>query len=276
MIIKPMLAATIKDVSKLTFPLLASPKLDGIRVLILDKQAYTYSRLNEKFKVLRNRFMRSLLKTLPNGLDGELMTFKEDGSYDTFNDAQSKIMSGDGEHKFEYCIFDCLPNQQCHVPFSTRIDLLNNLDIPFFCNLLTQTKIESLEQLETYEEETIRAGYEGVMLRLTGAPYKQGRSTLNEKYLMKLKRFVDAEAEVVGFEELVRENSSEKTNLMGALICKYNDTMFNIGTGFTDEQRKMIWLSRSQLEGKQVTFKFQSHGVKTAPRSPVFKSFRLE
>lgn len=271
-----MLAATIKDVSKLTFPLLASPKLDGIRVLILDGQAYTYSRLNEKFKVLKNRFMRSLLKTLPNGLDGELISFKDAGSYDTFSDVQSKVMSANGEPKFEYCIFDYLPNGQTHVPFQTRIELLNRLEFPFFVNLLTQTRIDNLTQLETYENETIRAGYEGVMLRLAGAPYKQGRSTLNEKYLMKLKRFIDAEAEVVGFEELVRETSSEHTNLLGALVCKYNDIMFNIGTGFTDEQRKMIWLSRTQLEGKQVTFKYQSFGTKDAPRSPVFKSFRLE
>src|SRR5437899_138139 len=44
-------------------------------------------------------------------------------------------------------------------------------------------------------------GFEGVMLRKPDGPYKFGRSTVREGYLMKVKRFTQEEAVVVGYEE---------------------------------------------------------------------------
>lgn len=275
MITKPMLAGTIEDIHKLTYPLFASPKVDGIRCLVLNGNAYTYSRLNQEFKLLKNQQMRSCLKTLPNGLDGELITIDNTGAPNTFNDIQSKVMSKAVNSPFQYLIFDYLPNQQTHVPFFERCKLLAVLDLPFFCSLLPQTRIDNITQLEEYETQIIAANYEGVMLRKMDASYKQGRSTLNEGYLLKLKRFEDAECEVVGAEELIREHHNESTGLLGALVCRYNDVMFNIGTGFTDLQRKSFWLTRNKLPS-HCTFKFQRCGMKDAPRSPVFKAFVLE
>lgn len=277
-----MLAATVDDITKLCYPLYASPKIDGIRCLILqqdeftaNKNAFTYSRINESFKLLKNLGMRSLLKMLPHGLDGELVTLDNTGNANTFNDIQSKVMSKSVNSPFQYLIFDYLPNQQTQVPYLERCTFLSKLDLPFFCSLLPQTRVDSVEQLEEYESNVIEAGYEGVMIRKIDAPYKQGRSTINEGYLMKLKRFIDAEAEVIGAEELVREHHNEHTGLLGALRCRYNDVLFNIGTGFTELQRKSFWLARNKLP-KHVTFKYQKHGTKDAPRSPVFKSFVIE
>lgn len=279
MITKPMLAGTADDISTLHYPLFASPKIDGIRVLTLEleaKNAYTYSRINEEFKILKNLGMRSLLKMLPAGLDGEIVTLDNTGNVNTFNDIQSKVMSKSVNSPFQYLIFDYLPNQQTHVPFHARMELLSKLvELPFFCSLLPQTYIKEAEELELYEAQVVEAGYEGVMIRKVDAPYKQGRSTLNEGYLLKLKRFEDAECEVVGVEELVREHHNESTGLLGALVCRYNDVMFNIGTGFTDLQRKSFWIARNKLPS-HCTFKFQRCGMKDAPRSPVFKAFVLE
>lgn len=280
MITKPMLASNVEDISALHFPLFASPKVDGIRCLTLEGEkiphnAYTYSRLNEEFKLLKNLGMRTLLKMLPNGLDGELVTLDNTGNVNTFNDIQSKIMSKNVHTPFQYLLFDYLPKQQTKVPYHERARLLNELDLPFFCNLLPQTYIKDVDELELYESQIVEVGYEGVMIRKTDGFYKEGRSTLTEGYLLKLKRFEDAEAEVVGFEELVREHHCEHTGLLGALVCRYNDVMFNIGTGFTEQQRRMFWVMREKLP-KHVTFKFQRHGMKDAPRSPIFKCFVLE
>lgn len=273
-----MLAATIEDISKLKYPIYASPKLDGIRCLTIDGNAYTYSRLNEKFKLIVNRGIRSLLKTLPSGLDGELITLDNQGKHNKFNDVQSKVMSENVKATFQYLVFDYLPNEQCHVPFKHRIEQLVSLNIDaFFVSIIPQTLISSKDELEIYEESIVSTGYEGVMLRATHAPYKQSRSTLNEGYLLKLKRFTDAEATVVGFEELVREHTSEKTNMLGALICRScDDIMFNIGTGFTEWDRKWIWKGRVELEGKQVTFKYQKQRTIDKPISAVFLHFRLD
>lgn len=286
MITKPMLAGTVDDISTLKFPAFASPKVDGIRCLVLEayqpdslaeikKNAYTYSRINEEFKLLKNIQIRSCLKTLPRGLDGEIITLDNTGVSNTFSDIQSKVMSKSIKTAFQYLIFDYLPNEQTHVPYFERCKLLSALDLPFFCTLLPQTRLDSVEQLEEYEAQVIAGGYEGVMLRKIDAPYKQGRSTFNEGYLLKLKRFEDAEAEVIGAEELVREHHGEHTGMLGALQCRYNDVLFNIGTGFTDLQRKSFWMARHKLP-KHCTFKYQKHGTKDAPRSPVFKAFVIE
>ena len=44
-------------------------------------------------------------------------------------------------------------------------------------------------------------GYEGLMLRAPDGPYKFGRSTVKENTLLKVKNFLDDEAEVIGFKE---------------------------------------------------------------------------
>src|SRR5688572_14503491 len=110
---KPMLAATIKDIKELTFPLLASPKLDGIRCVILNGKAVT-----RNLKPIPNDFIRNFLESHPelDGLDGELMLNdppapkkieieEGEGGLD-FNHVQSAVMSSDGEPDFYYAVFD--------------------------------------------------------------------------------------------------------------------------------------------------------------------------
>src|SRR5881628_3661254 len=55
-------------------------------------------------------------------------------------------------------------------------------------------------ELERMESLMVEQGHEGVILRTLGAPYKHGRSTPSGP-LLKLKRFVDFEAEVIGVYE---------------------------------------------------------------------------
>jgi hypothetical protein len=53
------------------------------------------------------------------------------------------------------------------------------------------------------------------MLRDPNGPYKFGRSTRKEGYLLKLKRFCDSEAEVIGVVELMHNGNEAKTNALG-------------------------------------------------------------
>jgi hypothetical protein len=71
----------------LPFPVLATPKLDGIRCLKLGGKALTRS-----FKPISNRFVREWIEAnLPDGVDGELML--RDG---TFSETTSAIGRRDG------------------------------------------------------------------------------------------------------------------------------------------------------------------------------------
>jgi len=64
-----MLAATVKSVGDLRFPLLASPKLDGIRAIVRNGQV-----LGRSLKPLPNKLIQRMLgREDLEGLDGELI-----------------------------------------------------------------------------------------------------------------------------------------------------------------------------------------------------------
>lgn len=58
-------------------------------------------------------------------------------------------------------------------------------------------EIGSAAELAAYKEKCLSEGYEGVMVRDPAGPYKCGRSTVREGWLLKIKRFEDGEAEVL-------------------------------------------------------------------------------
>lgn len=286
MITRPLLAATLEDVSTVKFPVLATPKLDGIRVLKVEGKAVT-----RKFKSVPNKHIRELLeKHLPDGVDGEVMT------PGTFNDIQSKVMSFDGEPEFSFYAFDYVKDD-LNKPYSERVaDMVKTIKkkAPFEIVVLKPVKIYSIEELLAFEEECLAQGYEGVMIRQPDSKYKCGRSTPKEQILMKLKRFLDAEARVIGFEEKMHNDNVQETdefglskrsskkdglkpaNTLGSLLVEDIETgvKFGIGSGFDDALKQEIWNNRKKYLNKLVKYKYQSVGAKDAPRFPVFLGFR--
>jgi DNA ligase-1 len=143
----------------------------------------------------------------------------------------------------------------------------------------------------------VNLGYEGAIVRDPRAPYKEGRSTVKQGWMLKVKRFADDEAEVIGTVEQMR-NDNEATvdelgytkrshhkegktaaGVLGALSVRgttgqFKGVEFEIGTGFTAEQRRNLWAGREYLIGKLVSYKYFPVGVKDKPRFPTFKAFR--
>ncbi len=291
MITRPMLAETLESVEAVKFPVLVSPKLDGIRCVIVDGKA-----LSRKFKAIPNTFVRTWLEAnLPNGIDGELMVGGKN-----FNEVQSAIMSEDGEPEFEFHAFD-LASSGLSEAFSDRYNRLREyIECREFATqhlkLVEHVIVSDVDSLLAYEQECLDAGYEGVMLRSPEGGYKCGRSTLKQAWLLKLKRFADSEAEILGFEELQNNNnekvknelglskrSSHKAGKSGANTLgkfKVRDLTtgveFEIGTGegLTQALRKEIWDTRDAYLGKLVKYKYQPAGQKNLPRFPVWLGFR--
>lgn len=291
MIKKPMLAATLEDITKLKFPVLASPKLDGIRCLKVNGKAVT-----RKFKPVPNHYIRNWIeKNLLDGIDGEIMITNA-----TFNQIQSGVMSEDGEPAFEYHAFDLLRSDNDQ--FDARYLLLEHYikrALPHqktALRLVEHNLISNQEELNAFEVKCLAEGYEGVMVRAPHGPYKNGRSTEREGYLLKIKRFADSEAVVTGYEERLHnaneatkdelgrtKRSSHKANMipddtLGAFNVKdiHTGIEFEIGTGMDDALRKSIWEDRESYIGKLVKYKYQPTGQKDKPRFPVFLGFRDE
>jgi DNA ligase-1 len=294
-----MLASKIDDISLLQYPLLATPKIDGIRCITREKlitdmfQQDSVEAVSRYLSPIRNRHIQQTLAecNLP-GLDGELVTYNKDGEMDSYNDVQSKVMSYEGTPNFMYHVFDLVEP----VPYWDRCAWLKDkLVFPeqHVLRKILPALIEDETHLLAYEESCLGLGFEGVMLRSIDSPYKFGRSTFKQGWLLKLKRFQDSEATVVGFQELQRngndattnalgltERSSHQCNLipagtLGALLVKNEAGIeFAIGTGFDDTTRFLIWSSRPAYLGRLVKYKHQPHGAKEKPRCPVFLGFR--
>lgn len=288
---KPMLAVAVEDLDSLKLPLFASPKLDGIRCLKVDGKALT-----RKFKPVPNHHIRNWIEAnLPDGLDGEIMAPGV-----KFNDLQSLVMTEEGEPEFTFNAFDFLPTDASNkLGFSERYLLLEEVVRKINNPQLVLVKhivIESLGQLQQVEEKMVAEGYEGVMVRSWDGPYKFGRSTLKEQYLLKIKRFYDSEAVINGMtEQMHNVNVAEVSELgytkrshkkegmrpagvMGNLLVNdlQTGTGFEIGSGFTADQRANFWKNQSEFLGTIVKYKYQELGPNGKPRFPVFLGMRDE
>lgn len=280
---KPLLACEV-DLDKLRFPLLASAKLDGVRAIVRD--GVVYSRSN---KPIPNKFVQQQFKHLEH-FDGELIVGYAN-SATVYRDTVSHVMSHDKVgFDVTFHVFDHVANP--HAPYYLRNPAAGQQPRGSAA-LHQQVVIDSMPELLSYEELCLNQGYEGLILRDPNAPYKMGRSTMKEQYLMKLKRFTDAEFEVIGYEERMENTNEAFTSELGrtkrsshqagkvgrgdlgALVLQGDGFTFSCGTGFDDATRQALWAARNRdLIGRLAKIKFFSIGVKDAPRHPVFLGFR--
>lgn len=283
---KPMLAAKT-DGKKLDYPLYASPKLDGVRALVIGGRVYSRS-----LKRIPNRYVQATLgRPVFNGWDGELVVGTP-FAHDVYRKTTSGVMSEDGEPDFKFFAFD---RYDLKLPYYRRYQNLkqNQRDVPWCC-VLNHFLLDDEKHLLQYEQDRLFDGFEGIMLRHPEGPYKFGRATAKEGWLMKLKRFEDSEAKILEIVELMHNNNPAKTNklgnversghkankqagnIMGALKVRDLKTgvEFEIGTGFDWELRARVWRDYKAYIGKIVKYKFFAGGVKDKPRFPVFLGWR--
>lgn len=283
---KPMLAKDW-DQKRQRWPVLASPKFDGIRALNVEGVL-----VSRRLKPIPNKFIREMF-SLPRykGMDGELVL-------GNFQQTTSAVMSHSGEPHVTWRVFDNFTLRDSFEVRLLKVETFASVDAFVFDTpimAVPHVLCKNEDELLEYEIQCLSQGHEGVMIRDPKGPYKFGRSTVREGWLLKVKRFQDAEGIVIGFEELMH-NSNEATtnelgktkrsshkagmvpmNTLGALTLRMeNGVEVSVGSGFTAEQRKKWWKAKEVVLGKRVKFKFQQHGTKDKPRHPVFLGFRAE
>lgn len=281
--IKPMLAATCKDLAAIQYPVVVSPKLDGIRALVIDGVLVSRTLKPIPNAQLQARYGRPEFE----GLDGELI-FGSPTAPDVFNKTTSCVMTRNADADcMMFYVFDKLGA-------GSYIQRIDNIPRSRAIKHVTQSHCYNSADVQNIENQLVEAGYEGIMLRDPQGRYKYGRSTLKEQLLMKYKRFDTSEAIIVGFEEKTHnandatldargytKRSSHQENqipagTLGALIVKDLTTgvEFNIGTGFNDEQRKVMWDNQPFMLGRVVSYQYFPIGVVDKPRFPSFRGLR--
>lgn len=286
-----------------------SPKVDGYRSLIGGGRAWT-----RKLELISNQHTQNLFgHEALNGLDGELCVGPPNAP-DVFNRTQSGVAARDGEPDVVFWVFDVW-NAPKGTTFEQRyaslLHTFTHLE-PYrsypHIKLLEQVRARDMRHVMEYQTECLDKGYEGICLRRASGAYKPGRSTdnpvgavhaksgkpLQEWVMLKVKKFSDGEAEVLGFEEMMHnDNELEENNVGGAKRSKHADGMrpagmlgafkvrdvktgveFNVGSGFDQEERWLYWNNRDKMVGLVLKYKYFEVGVKNAPRHPVFLGFR--
>jgi len=287
MIKKPMLAATIDDITNLRYPVYVSPKLDGIRAIIQNGVV-----LSRSLKPIPNQWVQKLFgRDHLNGLDGELI-LGDPCSPTCFRDTTSFVMSADKvADEIYFHVFDCYGPDA----FNTRLDL-RNFKVGSHPSIIKvpHAHVGTSQLLTHYEEQYLEQGFEGLMVRDPHGLYKFGRSTLKEGGLLKLKRFCDGEAVITGLIEQMHnaneakvnalghtERSSHKENMigkntLGALSVRdiITGVEFEIGSGFDDALRRKLWIEGDSPVGRIVKYRYSPTGSKDKPRFPTFLGFR--
>lgn len=293
---KPMLSATLDDLGSLRFPVLASPKIDGIRSLVMNGVL-----LSRKGKPLPNlHTQRTFGLERLNGLDGELIVGSEVGPK-VFSRSQSGVMTKDGEPSVRFFLFDYFVDSA--KPFNRRLSRtgiiaydLQRMGLPV--EFVEHRMVTTPEQLIELNRTWLEMGYEGTMTRDPQGFYKYGRSTAIEQGLMKWKTFQDAEAVIIGFEEQMKntndatrdlfgklKRSSHKAGMvgkgtLGALIVRgLNGTFagveFNV-SGFDAMDARIMWDGQKRLLGQTIKYKYFPQGSKDKPRHPIFLGLRRD
>lgn len=285
---KTMLAGKA-DAAKLRLPVLASPKLDGVRAHIIGGQVVSRNMLPFRNPEIQERFGREEFE----GLDGEFMVgvptspdaFRRTGVLNSLSGDTSQV---------RLHVFDDFRSPT--TPFRERLGWAweRSVHFPNELKAVPHELIESHHDLELFEHKCLESGYEGVMLRDPDGPYKFGRSTVREGWLLKLKRFEDSEAEIVGYEEKMhnandmtlmrggkpvrntRREGLVPTGVLGAVVVQDLKTgvEFSVGSGFNDAERSALWQHPEGLIGRIIKYQYFPVGGKVKPRFPTFKGFR--
>ena len=247
----PLLLASVERGQSAVSQYLVSEKLDGVRAF-WDGQSL---RTRQGNVINAPAWFTQGFPAQP--LDGELWVGR--GQFERVSATVRRRVPVDAEwREVRYQVFE-LPDAAG--TFRERVQALQSLVAAaavLWLQAVDQFEVSSRAALDRKLDEITRAGGEGLMLHLADAPYLTGRSDV----LLKMKRWNDAEATVVGH----RPGKGKFAGMLGALQMRTADgTEFLLGTGLDEALRR-----NPPPVGTLVTYRYREL---TAQGRPRFASF---
>lgn len=227
---------------------LMSEKLDGIRGYWNGKELLT----RKGKKIYAPKWF---IKDFPSfELDGELWTKRAD-----FENIQNIVMDKKPSNEWKQITYNIFEVPNTNGDFIKRLEKaknwIKNKNIKHV-KVIEQIKIKDKEHLNEFLNKIIKNKGEGVIVKNPNKNYHTGRSS----HILKVKRSQNLEGEIIGI------NISNKTAILKSLELKLeNGVIFNLGTGFTKNQRE-----NPPKIGEIVTFKYYGF---TKNGKPKFASF---
>ncbi|MBU0924158.1 hypothetical protein KKG81_04680 [bacterium] len=283
------------DLNNINYPIYASCKLDGIRCLTVGGQLVSRTLKPIRNKVLQERY-KELCKIAQEKnmvFDGELYSHEL-----TFQKITHFVMSEETEDEVPNCLkFHCfdilfLDKEKDFFERINHLSILKNNNLFKNVIIVTQNTVASKEEIDKYFEGVIQRGYEGLILKDIKGKYKQGRGTVKEGLIYKVKPFETFDMEIKDIYERVEnlvESKIDKlgykkkakhkgvtalTGIAGGFIGICNGQEQKVTLTGDEEFRKEIWQNKEKYIGRWIEFKGMKIGSKDKIRHPTFIRFR--
>lgn len=310
---KPHLACDW-DEAKQKFPVIAMPKIDGVRGV--NKGGKLFGR---SLKQHANRYTTEFYGVAEyHGFDGELAA-EQECHPDLCRITTSALNTILGEPFTLWWLFDYVTEHTANLPYIERLHHLaaavKGLDSlragsAGHLRLVPWVLCNNMEEFLAAENEWLEMGYEGAILRDPNAKHKNGRCTVREGAYLRVKRFIEEDAEMLAVVEGEANTNDAQVNelgntfrsthaagmvangLLGTMTCRVlkgiadpqtGKVLLSAGQVITVSAGKMLHTDRKRyfetpelLVGKTIKFKFFPKGQKDKPRFPTFVSIRAE
>ena len=275
--LKHMLAKTAFDKydSRWNKPWYASPKIDGVRCSIFwnaeKKCVETSSRGGKSFDrtvphILHNGALINLFIKYPDLiLDGELYIHGKPLAYIS-GLTRASVNTSTAQHSLQFYLFDMLDDSE-FVWRKEKLEVLrdiiqNSASLNSIIKYVPHTLIHSYEEACNLHDQYVAEGYEGLVLRDPRKKYGYGS---RDWCMIKMKKFEDAEWEIVGITPGLRDED------MVFVLQMQDGITFEAKPAATREERIEYALNADKYIGKMATIKYFGFGTNGRPNLPVLK-----
>lgn len=290
-IIKPMLAKQADKVTNQKIydkEWIASRKIDGTRCLLYydpeEDVIHSASRGGEHYDAATTHLredpeLLEVFRNMPHIiLDGEL--YKHGKSLQQISGAARMEKNAYDCDWLEYYVYDLINLEDMNKPAGDRIKLLHSIQNsygwgfdPFRewktgelqIQIVPQVFISGWDAMQELHNEYVSEGFEGLVIRNPDRPYKPNGRTND---MIKIKMYQDAEFEITGLSEGLREE-----DMCFTLVTEDGKEFKAKPTG-TRELKQQYREDLDQLIGKMATVKYFYLSDEGVPLQPVLKCIR--
>lgn len=290
-IIKPMLAKQADKVTNKKIydkEWLASRKIDGTRCLLYynpeDDTIHSASRGGEHYDAATSHLrehpvLQEIFHNMPHLiLDGEL--YKHGKSLQQISGAARMEKNAYDCDWLEYYVYDCIDLEKLDMVAKDRLKLLKSIQDTYNfgfnpmheweegelqVQFVPQVPVTGWDNMEKLHAQYVEEGFEGLVIRNPDKPYKPNGRTND---MIKIKMYKDAEFEITGLSEGLREED------MCFTLVTEDGIEFKAKPMGTRELKQQYRDDLDQLIGKMATVKYFYLSDEGCPLQPVLKCIR--
>ena len=269
-------------------------KLDGVRAVTVIYPSGKIDMFSRNGKELNNfnHIKDEISKTFNISSINEALVLDGEIVSDDFQTLMKQIhrKSSSQNKDAKLFLFDLLPLEYFkkgiyEKSYFSRIEELKKIHERFFIQSHVINIIDSVNvdldtekgeiEFKNFNKNSIISGYEGIMIKDPESFYECKRSTT----WLKSKPFIEISLEVKDYEEGTGRNKGKLGAIIAEGIDEDKNFKTNVGSGFTDLQRKEFWEYKDKLIGQIIEIRADSisksqDGENWSLRFPRFKSFR--